>query len=812
MATKSTYNWMTDERFRSCFTGLGKLKNHTVFLYLKENAKPYISPPRPQPFYLRNKIDEAVNQMLKEKVIEEHSGLAEWVSNLAVIFKEGGQLRVTVDLLGLNSELRDTRIPIPTPESIKAKLSGCKVFSKLDFKQAFHQLVLDPASRRLTVFRNGPKLYRYKRLCMGLKPASGELSAACAKAFRGLKGVFIIHDDVVVAALTVEEHNANLCAFLDRVSVMGMTLNPEKCILGAKSIRFWGVLVGQNGISPDPEKIEALQYARTPTSKKELISFLCMARANQDFIPAMASRTSSLRALTHKHARFRWEARHKEEFQSLCGALSGSIGLAFFNPKLPTHVIVDAHTDGLCAILAQGDTPLSGQAVAVASRATSEVEKRYPQLDLEAVAVDFGLRRFRPYLIGNPNVVVHSDHKPLVPIFRNSRQGSIRIERIKLRHQDITYRIQHLSGVTNPADFCSRSPIPWHKLPRNIRSEADEPERLLYHFHVGGIVSTVGRGTIVEAARRCPEMSSLAKYIQHGKRGKTPTSILQYAKVMEELSVAYGGTVFRGTRMVIPVQVRRLVMENAHGPAHLGISAMKRRLRAAVWFPGMDTSIEQFVKSCNKCQIFTPAAPSNTGLTAASPPHPWYNISADYFGPIPDGRHILVARCDLTRFLAALFVRTPSTEHTIGAFRHIFGKYGVPTGLRTDNGAAFTSQAFARFVDEVGIVHSLSPPYHPRSNPAECAMKVVGKAIKMSDQTPAGMEHALSETRFHTHNIWGKQGGSITRYLNIALCVTQRSHHRPTKFCLNSVRSQRIGLIAHNHSQGSKSGGSISTN
>lgn len=156
-----------------------------------------------------------------------------------------------------------------------------------------------------------------------------------------------------------------------------MTLNPEKCTFGAKSITFWGLLVGEQGVFPDPEKVEALSCARTPTSKKELISFLCMARANQDFIPAMASRTPALRALTHKSVHFKWEQRHEKEFQALRRALVGSINLAYFDSNLTTHVIVDAHADGLCAILAQGEGPVTGRAVAVASRATSATEKRY---------------------------------------------------------------------------------------------------------------------------------------------------------------------------------------------------------------------------------------------------------------------------------------------------------------------------------------------------------------------------------------------------------------------------------------------------
>lgn len=230
-----------------------------------------------------------------------------------------------------------------------------------------------------------------------------------------------------------------------------------------------------------------------------------MARANQEFIPAMASRTPALRVLTHKSVYFKWEECYQKEFDSLIG----SINLTYFDPKLNTHVIVDAHIDGLCAILAQGkgNSPTTKRAVAIASRATTNTEKRYPQLNLEALAVDFGLRRLRQYLIGNPKVRVHSDHKPLVSIFRNRRQGSVRIEHIKLRHQDVDYVLHHLQGINNPADYCSRSLIPWNKLPSNIINEADEPECLLYHFQSGGIRASLGHKAIKKDSNSCPEVS-----------------------------------------------------------------------------------------------------------------------------------------------------------------------------------------------------------------------------------------------------------------------------------------------------------------
>ena len=66
--------------------------------------------------------------------------------------------------------------------------------------------------------------------------------------------------------------------------------------------------------------------------------------------------------------------------------------LQYFDLQKPTYVITDAHVTGLGAMLAQGDSLSTAKPVAFASRTTSPAETRYPQPDLEAMGLDFGLR------------------------------------------------------------------------------------------------------------------------------------------------------------------------------------------------------------------------------------------------------------------------------------------------------------------------------------------------------------------------------------------------------------------------------------
>jgi hypothetical protein len=130
----------------------------------------------------------------------------------------------------------------------------------MDFKSAFWQIELHPDSRYLTVFHANDKLYRYKRLTMGVKPAQGELNVALQPLFANIPQAHLIHDDLIVAAKNDVEHNKAIEEVMKAIFSAGITLNPNKCTFGASEIEFWGLRIGSTGVRPSPVKVDALNY------------------------------------------------------------------------------------------------------------------------------------------------------------------------------------------------------------------------------------------------------------------------------------------------------------------------------------------------------------------------------------------------------------------------------------------------------------------------------------------------------------------------------------------------------------------------
>ena len=119
---------------------------------------------------------------------------------------------------------------------------------------------LCPESRKLTTFHVNGRLYRYKRLSMGLAPARGEINASLTPLFAHLDRVHVIHDDILIEARDINKHNSLLRQALKIIDVSGVTLNPKKCVFGVKEVQFWGLRINEHGVQPDPQKVDTLKY------------------------------------------------------------------------------------------------------------------------------------------------------------------------------------------------------------------------------------------------------------------------------------------------------------------------------------------------------------------------------------------------------------------------------------------------------------------------------------------------------------------------------------------------------------------------
>ena len=189
-----------------------------------------------------------------------------------------------------------------------------------------------------------------------------------------------------------------------------------------------------------------------------------------------------------------------------------------------------------------------------------------------------------------------------------------------------------------------------------------------------------------------------------------------------------GGCVFWGTRIIIPPQGRKQILNQLHA-THIGVSRMKTLGRGYVWWPHFDSDVESYVHNCSDCQKVL-------NKPAAAPLHPWEwpdkpwsRLHIDYAGPFMN-RMFLILIDAHSKWLEVHPVSSATSASTIETLREIFSIHGLPEVIVTDNGTCFTSAEFHKFVSYNGIVHVKTAPYHAASNGlAERAVQIFKSGI-----------------------------------------------------------------------------------
>ena len=223
-----------------------------------------------------------------------------------------------------------------------------------------------------------------------------------------------IADDIIVHGVTKEQHNKNMRSLMDCAHVNGLVFNPEKCSLKTDSVMFLRCLYERNGIRPDPAKVEAIQAMPAPTCLYELQEFTGMVTYLSKFIRGLSNLQEPLHALTKKDVQFKWTPSHKRQFNIIKNSISSTTTLCYFDTNKPVVLQVDASKIGLGATILQDDQP-----VASASKALTDTERHWANIEREAYALLSGCEQFHTY-IHSRHFTVESDHKPLEQIIHKN--------------------------------------------------------------------------------------------------------------------------------------------------------------------------------------------------------------------------------------------------------------------------------------------------------------------------------------------------------------------------------------------------------
>jgi len=178
------------------------------------------------------------------------------------------------------------------------------------------------------------------------------------------------------------------------------------------------------------------------------------------FSSRISELTQPLRELLSTKRSWLWGPDQEQSFNQVKEELSQPTTLVLYDPKRELKVSADASSFGLGAVLFQQDGD-NWKPVAYASRSLSETERRYAQIEKEALAVTWACEKFTDYVLGR-KFQIETDHKPLVPLLNTKQLDSMppRILRFRLRLARYDYTVCHVPGRhLYTADTLSRAPV-----------------------------------------------------------------------------------------------------------------------------------------------------------------------------------------------------------------------------------------------------------------------------------------------------------------------------------------------------------------
>ena len=318
-----------------------------------------------------------------------------------------------------------------------------------------------------------------------------------------------------------------------------------------QEVSYVGHILTKDGVKPDVSQIQAITAMPPPEDKKGVQRLLGMTNYLSKFIPNYSGKTTPLRELLHKDVEFCW-LQHQEVFETLKSELIKPTTLQYYDVKKPVVLTCDASQSGLVAVMIQEEKP-----VVYASRALTETEIRYSQIEKELLAITLACRKFRDYIYG----------------------------------KEITIETDQL----HIADALSRAYLP------RARGDSQEDEE---EFEVLELTCIWKRRAdqIREAIQESDEQQELMKYILSGWPidGKNLSAKIKLYYAFRDELVIEDGIIVKQQRVVIPKSLQKEYLIELHR-GHPGKDATKARALDTVYWTGINEDIEKMIASCTAC-------------------------------------------------------------------------------------------------------------------------------------------------------------------------------------------------------------------
>nr|GFA68802.1 putative reverse transcriptase domain-containing protein [Tanacetum cinerariifolium] len=229
-----------------------------------------------------------------------------WGAPVLFIKKKDSSFRMCIDCMELNKLTVKNRYPLPRIDDLFDQLQGSSIYSKIDLRSGYHQLMVREQDIPKTAFRTRYGHYEFQVMPFGLKNAPAVfmdlMNRVCKPHLDKFVIVFI--DDILIYSKNEKEHEEHLKAILGLLKEEKLYAKFSKCKFWILKVQFLGHVIDSRGIHVDPAKIESIEDWASPKTPTEIRQFLGLAGYYRIFIEGFLKIAKSMTKLTQKAIKF----------------------------------------------------------------------------------------------------------------------------------------------------------------------------------------------------------------------------------------------------------------------------------------------------------------------------------------------------------------------------------------------------------------------------------------------------------------------------------------------------------------------------
>ncbi|QRW21043.1 Transposon Tf2-1 polyprotein [Rhizoctonia solani] len=663
-------------------------------------------------------------------------------SPILFVKRKSGKLCLCVNYQGLNAITKRNRYPLPLISDLLNRVNGCKIFSKINLKNAFNLIRIAAGDEWKTAFCTNLGLFEYLVMPFGLTNAPATFQALIQDVLRDLLDItcVVYLDDILIFSCSKSEHIDHVRAVLKRLQAHGLFANAKKCEFHRTKVEYLGYLITVNGISMHPSKLESISSWPVPRSVKDIQSFLGFTNFYRRFIAHYALICKPLNNLTHKDVPLGPQGsltltdNALRSFNDLKEAFQSRPVLRHFNPVLPSTLLTDASDFAILGIHCQPDGSGALHPVAFFLRKLTPAKINYKIYDKEMLAIVESLRHMRPWLLGTLTPVsIVTDHRNL-EYFMSTRVLNRQQARWSLFLADFNFSLSYAPGSCNPADAPSRRPDYVPK--EGDRTLTGQQQLLLGPRHFAPLANASALHVCaLSSFISAPIHSQLAATFSVGdpdflsRLKQAVASDSQWLEALKSNDPDFrsaNGTALHRNKLYVPAPLRVEVLRSRHDAilaGHPGRAGTFELVSRNFSWPGLCCFVRAYVTGCDLCARTKAEQHRPYGLLQPLkvPSRPWKSISMDFIVKLPTSHG-----CDTIWVVVDCFLKMAHfipTVETIKApdlarlfLQHIFQAHGLPDTIISDRGSIFVSQFWTRLHELIGVRLKHSTAYHPRTN------------------------------------------------------------------------------------------------